>query len=310
MQGYPKIQSLISPVTAVFILTSLGFFQDHLWIGAVAIQFEFYTTVFLFFYMLYGFTKKNQQQLFFKVMMFVLHVYYVYAVHKHLPWKEAVPVTEASYSLLSWNKRIDNNRNEQAANFLDSSKVDMEGVLEVNKDFLGLLQPEFQTISHPEDGYFGIALRKKTEFDTVIEHQMLDGKITFYRTDIILDGSPIHYYIVHLLPPLKPWEYQDFLRGFEEFKNILLADLGNKIVTGDFNTTIYLNQFQYLLHSNQLQKLGNRYWHPPTWGFGIPMLELDHVLVSKNLDMDMELVYQFIKGSDHQALLTRIGKKK
>ncbi len=290
---------------AVLVFSSLGFFQDFFWLALLAAQFSFYTTIFLLFYALLGAKIVGLRFGGWSFLLFVFHAILLIRVHTQLPWKAPNEELREGMELLVWNKNVGSRNDAQARIFLDSSQVFWQGILEVSPSFAKALPQRFRKKVRASEGYFGLALLHLGE-DTVQEFRLLNGTISVYRSRIMFGASPIQIYLVHLLSPLKPWEYQQYLQCFREFDSLLGRDPCPKIVLGDFNSTIYSHRFRSLLRTHELQKLGRPLRNTPTYGLGMPMLELDHILVSESLERAMCYRRESFHGSDHTPLRLQI----
>lgn len=171
------------------------------------------------------------------------------------------------------------------------------------------LQTDYPFVyAEPRSGNFGIAVYSRVPFDSITH---IDSPPLGYPTIITRmtrGGKPLTLISSHPTIPLGSALYDARNEHMESLAELVAAQTGDVILSGDFNASIWGPRYRKLVESSQLRDTRKGFGVLPTWPTFLPiaMIPIDHVLVSDGITvLDMKTGRR--TGSDHLPLVVTLS---
>jgi endonuclease/exonuclease/phosphatase (EEP) superfamily protein YafD len=127
-----------------------------------------------------------------------------------------------------------------------------------------------------------------------------ESKVPSVSAKVLLKGREIQITAVHPLPPSRQETFQDRNEFLQNAGELMKANGGLQVFTGDLNTTPWNWSFGKLLKTSGLKDSGRGLGFQPTWLVGSAFLRMpiDHCLVSPEITVIKREIGPVL-GSDH-----------
>ncbi|MBX9687185.1 MAG: endonuclease/exonuclease/phosphatase family protein [Candidatus Obscuribacterales bacterium] len=161
-------------------------------------------------------------------------------------------------------------------------------------------------IALARDDNFGIAAFSR--FPMKAEVLYLELPIVLARVEI--PGHPLNFVCVHTLPPMQTASYDTRNQEFADLALLKSKLSGAMIVAGDFNCSSWSPKFTELLKNTGLKDSRQGFGVQASWPvfLGIPLIPIDHFLVSEDLVVLSREVLPDV-GSDHYPVKMEVSFK-
>ncbi|MCC6699197.1 MAG: endonuclease/exonuclease/phosphatase family protein [Candidatus Hydrogenedentes bacterium] len=199
------------------------------------------------------------------------------------------------------------NRNHDA--FLDmvrSEQPDVIAVLEISMAWVEAMRDLSGLYPHkwvePQEDNFGIGLLSKLPLKNI---EVIDFEgVPAIRADVVVDGTPVHVFAVHTLPPVNSENAARRNRQLKRLPELVKEVDESVIVVGDLNATMWSPYFKGLCRDSGLKDVRVGRGIVPTWPtqFAPVMIPIDHGLYSESLEV-IGLHRGTAFGSDHLPLI-------
>ncbi|MFD2292518.1 endonuclease/exonuclease/phosphatase family protein [Mariniflexile gromovii] len=201
-------------------------------------------------------------------------------------------IKDTDFEIVFWNASRDSGF-EDAFN-LNTGIPDMMVLVESKKNNLEKLQ-----LKYPK--YFFYELRRGIYIFSKTQVNVVNETVSNYSTSVInFNSKGINFYVVDVTGST------DVPRNWElNFVNKLISKNQKTIVLGDFNLPFeskYLNKMKSEFN-HAFNEKGNGFRE--TWFWNLPLLSLDHIWVSKDLEILKTQKINTFK-SDHTMLKTYV----
>ncbi len=223
---------------------------------------------------------------------------------------DAVPLR-----LITANMLLDNPQVDRLADQLLAGGADVVLLQEVTPEHLATLQATPLWAAYPErvvdalPGYHGSLILSRLP---VTAGRAIDvAGFPMTRADVSTAAGPVRIVDVHAVAPINDTNLDLWLGQMAAMAGFTAPDGGALIMAGDFNATTDHAPFQRLLAAGLRDAFlvaGSGYgatW--PHWsGPSVPVMRLDHVLVSDGVDV-VSLHEEVSAGSDHRRLVAELA---
>ncbi len=162
--------------------------------------------------------------------------------------------------------------------------------------------------AEPRGGNFGIAVYSRFPFDSITH---IDSPPLGYPTIVAhmtRGGKPLTLISSHPTIPLSNALYGARNEQLDSLAELVSAQTGEVVLSGDFNESIWGPRLRKLLESTRLRNARKGFGVLPTWPTALPiaMIPIDHVLVSDGIAvLDMKTGRR--TGSDHLPLVVTLS---
>ena len=202
---------------------------------------------------------------------------------------------------------LTSNRNHDAfLNQVRREQPDVIAVQEIGWQWVEALRELEDLYPHavlePQEDNFGIGLLSKLPLKNS-EVLDLEG-VPAIHAEVLCEGNAIHVFVVHTLPPVRPWNASARNRQLERLSEIVKSIDGPAIVLGDLNATMWSPYFKSLCREAGLEDARRGRGILATWPVNHAplMIPIDHGLYSVTLGLvSLRRGKRF--GSDHLPLV-------
>ena len=207
---------------------------------------------------------------------------------------------------LTFNLHVDNNRFDEIADYVLSSRADIVTLQEVScaaaEQLIPKLKPHYPHAFVSADNCFGIALltkRPMTMSGQVVVAPRQRPLLVWARLD--WGGTALAVTTAHPIPPLAP---NDQASQITRLIMHVASLTGPQIVAGDFNLTPFSWGFARLNNAGLGHQVSYRTTWAPLWvaGWLPPLFTIDNMLTTRNVVANRVLVGPAL-GSDHRPVI-------
>ena len=196
--------------------------------------------------------------------------------------------------------------------FIREENPDIVVLQEMTNEWVAGIGELFQhypyTYVETRRGNFGMAALSKIPFDSVGH---VDSPPYGYPTivgQLTVSGASLTVISSHPTIPLGPGFYAARNKQLESLVDLVNAQRGNRLLIGDFNTSLWCPQYQKLEDSTGLVNTKRGFGVSPSWPTFMPpaMIPIDHALISEGIGVVESRPGRRI-GSDHLPLVVTIS---
>ena len=229
----------------------------------------------------------------------------------------------AQFSILQFNLYVKNTNIDNVIKTLKDKNADVVALEEVEYHWPKVLTNAGIDKLYPYKAFIpgsGNYLYSKFPIVKTINNQINKqkgrfGQECFVEATLNIQNNRVHVFVVHTMTPTLPSYLalqQDNLKRLAD--RVKLLPQGEPIIlVGDFNTSPFSLEYQKLIKDTGLQDSQQGKGLQPSWPSIFPIIPIDHVLLSKNIQVLNRSIGPFVPFSDHlpvKADLQLYGQKK
>ena len=165
--------------------------------------------------------------------------------------------------------------------------------------------PQYYFVCHELDTPFGICVAVNIP---VVEEEVFfvqNNNVPSIFIRVTVDSEVFSVVLSHPKPPFTQQFFRQRNAHMEKLR-IRFAAEENLIVIGDLNNTQWSPMYQSLEENLQVKNTLSGFQNTWPASFPIPIFQLDHILVSKHLDINNAEVLADV-GSDHYPIIADIS---
>jgi len=207
--------------------------------------------------------------------------------------------------LLVFNINLRNDAVEDVVEYVKRMDPDVFCLLETDLSWESIYNNNFKNIygfkkSELRTDCFGVLFCSRLPVKDANIIYLSESKVPSTSAKVILKGREIQITVVHPLPPGKQWTFEDRNMFLQNVGELMKANGGLQILTGDLNTTPWNWSFRKLLKTSGLKDSGRGLGFQPTWLAGSTFLKMpiDHCLISPEIAVIKREIGPVL-GSDH-----------
>lgn len=247
---------------------------------------------------------------------YVAGIFAVVGLINFLPVAPFLPLrTEEQYphyhKLVLVNVRMRNRAFELLARLLEVERPDLIGLVEVDDDWLGAIDPHLErrgyvSISAPRDDSYGLAVYSRFKIVSRSPAELGNLNGSSLSCTISCDKQKLNILVLHIPPPLTPQLLKQRDRALQDVGDWLQGSAGEWIVMGDFNMSPWSRSLRETCKQANLQSFRDRGGVRATWPdqFAPVRIPIDHVLGTKCVVFGYSKVGMSV-GSDHLPVVVR-----
>lgn len=224
--------------------------------------------------------------------------------------RSAVPLKVVSYNVLEINEE-----REAVVDFLLGEDADLLLLLEVDRDWAGVLErlgtvyphaivSEREMKSDYEVGNFGIALFSKHPVAGEVV-RLSDRGVPTIRAEVELGVERVSFLGLHLAAPLNE-DAWNLNRTLVEEALARMPSEGAAIVAGDLNCSLTGSTFKAFREKGLVPSFAHSWRQPSLELYGAELIRIDHILVSRHFGRIGGETGPFL-GSDHRPVIAELA---
>ena len=207
------------------------------------------------------------------------------------------------------NVGTDNIDHERVLDLLREEQPDVAVVLEVDKRWMRALRTLHGLYPYvhaaPRSDNFGIAVLSRRPLSRARTYEFTPpGPPSVVATTTVNDRT-VHFVATHPIPPVRAGAMDRRDAHLRALGDYLHAQVDPIVLVGDLNTSPWAPAFRVLLETAGLTDPRRGRGVLATWPSWVPVIAIDHVLVSPQLRVTSLRVGASI-GSDHLPLFARV----
>nr|WP_255490857.1 endonuclease/exonuclease/phosphatase family protein [Spartinivicinus marinus] len=224
-------------------------------------------------------------------------------------------ITEENFAVISAaqvNVNLNNTNTELLLQWLQQRQPDIVAVEEYTPTWsqalnqLGNLYP--YKIERPRNDGFGIVLFSRYPIDNLQIQHFGPDRLPSITGVVLWNQFKIQLLITHPVPPMSQSMAISRDLQLEDIAWWLKYQSNPVVLLGDLNTTPWGYSFKKLINTANLKSTRTGAGLLPTWPGKLPLIPIDHILLSKSLEVISVEVGPDI-GSDHLPMIAEIGLK-
>ncbi len=219
---------------------------------------------------------------------------------------------QTELTILHSNVLSSNERFDDFIKLINQQNPDLFVMQEVNQRWLTEINTLKQTYPHqlsiPRNDNFGIALFSKRPFTSIQQFDSGSWQLPSIKANLSVAGHTITVITTHPLPPIGEAYFDARNEHINEIADFSRNHQGPLIVIGDFNITMFSNDYSTLTKDTHLRNARQGFGLLPTWPTQLLpfMIPIDHCLVSPHFTVkDISVGHDI--GSDHLPLVVTLG---
>ncbi len=181
---------------------------------------------------------------------------------------------------------INNHHFEKAVNCIKHFNPDIVSLQEIDDKFATYLKENLPQYPHykllPDSKYGGVGLLSKYPIEQTDVYNFGTNFPVIVSTIKTSLGN-ITVITVHPRAPYTPFDWENQKIFTDGIAQICRTHTGPIVLAGDLNTTAFGYQYARLLNLTELQDSNLGFGYQPTWPASLPVIDIDHFLMTKDL---------------------------
>lgn len=237
---------------------------------------------------------------------------HVWVLAPYLPTRNAPPISDNAETLLSWNVFAGNKRHDEIVLAIRELDADVVLLMEVSPELgvqLGGLRDLYPEIRiSPSTDAFGIALLSRQPLPELTIERIGEE---LFNTVVAKFDNGVTFLGVHTLPPAGSHYSRIRNQQLRELAESVSELDGPVIIAGDLNVSPFSPHFQKLLKDAALTDTRRGRGVLNSWPDGrlLTHIPIDHVLVTKEIEVGELKILSDSHGSDHFPVFCRWNVK-
>lgn len=256
----------------------------------------------------------------FMLVIAAVNLFYIY------PWyladetaslEKELAAEKQTLRIIHSNVHTANRDFDEFVSFVTQAQPDILVVQEINQRWGEELselrtQMPFGEVITREDN-FGIGIFSKVPLAGVDQIKLGSANVPSLQASFTWSDSEVELLTTHPLPPITSEYYQlrneqiEAVAKWSSERQVNSPSV-NRIVIGDFNTTMWSENYRPLAESSSLRNAAKGFGIFPTWPASLPllMLPIDHCFVSNKIRVENYQLGEDI-GSDHLPIVVDLA---